>query len=154
MQSTAATVDDYLAALPPERRVIVDALRDVILANLDGGYSEAMQYGMIGYAVPHSVFAPGYHCDPKQPLPFAALASQKNTVSIYLMGLYIGGAENDDAKWFRAAWAASGKKKLDMGKSCVRVKKLDDIAFDVIGEAIRRLPAQLYIARYLRAMEK
>lgn len=155
MQSAAASVHEYLDALPAERRDIIEAVRDVILANLDSGYSEAMQYGMIGYAVPHSVFPAGYHCDPKQPLPFAALASQKNYVSLYLMGLYFGctcDKETDEAKWFREAWANAGKKKLDMGKSCVRFKKLDDVPLDVIGQAVRRMPAQLYIERYQQGL--
>lgn len=157
MQSSATTVAQYLSELAPDRRAMVSAVRDVVLANLDAGYSETMQYGMIGYAVPHSVFPAGYHCDPKQPLPFAAIASQKQYVSLYLMGLYVGcsnTAETDEASWFRAAWAAAGKKKLDMGKVCVRFKKLDEIALDVIGEAIRRLPAHEFIARYQQAMKK
>jgi hypothetical protein len=105
---------------------------------------------MIGYAVPHSVFPQGYHCDPKQPLPFAGLASQKNYMSVYLMGLYCGcneGEESEDTRWFREAWARSGKK-LDMGKACIRFKKLDDLALDVLAEAIRRVPAQRYLERY------
>lgn len=119
-----------------------------------------MQYGMIGYYVPHSVFPAGYHCDPRQPLPYAALASQKGHMSVYLMGLYIqegGGpasaerAESADAKWFREAWTKTGKK-LDMGKACVRFKKLEDVALDVLGAAIRRVPAKTYIARYTAAL--
>lgn len=152
MQSSATSVQAYLDSLPDDRRAIVDAVRRVILANLDSGYSEAMQYGMIGYAVPHSVFPAGYHCDPAQPLPFAALASQKNHVSLYLMGLYLGSTddkESEEVLWFRQAWAGAGKKKLDMGKSCVRFKKLEDVPLEVIGEAIRRMPASLYIERYL-----
>jgi hypothetical protein len=155
MQSSATTVTEYLASLPEERRRMVEAVRKAILDKLDSGYSESIQYGMIGYAVPHSVFPPGYHCDPKQPLPFAGIASQKHYVSIYLMGLYVGrtgDGETSDEQWFRDAWAASGKKKLDMGKACVRVKKLDDIALEVIGEAIRRLPAALYIERYQKGL--
>lgn len=151
MQSAATSVGDYLDTLPGARRTILEAVREVILANLDSGYSEGMAYGMIGYAVPHNIFPGGYHCDPKQPLPFAGLASQKNHVSLYLMGLYSGCTEEDETaevKWFREAWAASGKKKLDMGKACVRFKKLEDVPLDVIGEAIRRMPAQLYIQRY------
>lgn len=148
MQSTASTVSDYLEALPEPRRALVSALRDVILANLDKDYVELMQYGMIGYAVPHTVFPAGYHCDPKQPLPFVGLASQKNDVSLYLMCLY----ENEqEMAWFRDAWAASGKKKLTMGKSCVKIKKLEDVPLAVIGEAIRRMPAQRFIAQYLAA---
>ena len=113
-------------------------MRKVILKNLDKDYEEGMQYGMIGYYVPHRVYPAGYHCDPKQPLPFACLASQKNYMSLYLMCVY---GDTPLAKWFAAAWAKTGKK-LDMGKSCVRFKKLDDLALDVIGEAIRRLPAE------------
>lgn len=153
MQSSATTVADYLASLPEDRRHIVESLRKVILDNLDSGYSEGMQYGMIGYAVPHSVFPAGYHCDPKQPLPFAAIASQKNYVSVYLMGLYCGCEEelSGEAKWFTDAWAASGKK-LDKGRACLRFKKLDDIALDVIGESVRRIPAQRYLERYQQVL--
>jgi hypothetical protein len=97
---------------------------------------------MIGYYVPHRVYPAGYHCDPKQPLPFAAIASQKHYMSVYLMCVY---GESDHAKWFQQAWAKTGKK-LDMGKSCVRFKNVDDLALDVIGEAIRRVPAKKYIA--------
>ncbi|PWF46755.1 DUF1801 domain-containing protein [Massilia glaciei] len=151
MQSKANSVADYLEGLAPERRALVEALRAAVRSRLDPQFSELMQYGMIGYCVPHSVFAPGYHCDPKQPLPYAGIASQKNHVSLYLMGLYCGGggeAETAETRWFREAWAGSGKK-LDMGKGCVRFKKLDDIAFEVVAEAIARVPAQLFIARYL-----
>ncbi len=157
MQSAASTPQQYLDGLPEDRRLIVAAVRDVIKANLSPEYSESMQYGMLGYGVPHSVYPAGYHCDPKQPLPFAALASQKNYISLYLMGLYIGSAdqqEAEDARWFREAWEASGKKKLDMGKVCIRFKKLADIPLDVIGEAIRRMPAQRYIALYEQTRKK
>jgi hypothetical protein len=151
MQSKATTVSDYLASLPPDRRTAIEAVREVILANLDHDYEEGMQYGMIGYYVPHRVYPAGYHADPKQGLPFAGLASQKNYMSVYLMGLYCGCVEGVDdtalLKWFREAWAKSGKK-LDMGKSCIRFKKVDDLALDVLGEAIRRLPAKKYIEVY------
>jgi Domain of unknown function (DU1801) len=153
MQSKATTVAEYLASLPEERRKVVEAVRKVIRANLDKQYEEGMQYGMIGYYVPHKVFPAGYHCDPKQPLPFAALASQKNHLSLYLMGIYCGhpdganGEETAETTWFRTAWAKTGKK-LDMGKSCVRFKKVEDLALDVIGEAIKRVPARTYIERY------
>ncbi len=151
MQSSATTVDAYLAALPEERRATIEAVRKAILENLDDDYVETMAYGMIGYSIPHSVYPAGYHCNPKMPLPFAAIASQKNYVSVYLMGMYvgcIGDEENGDVQWFRDAWAASGKKKLDMGKACVRFKHLDDAALDVIGESVKRIPAQRYIERY------
>ncbi len=144
MQSKATSVNQYLADLPSDRRDAIDVVRAVILKNLSKGYEEGMQYGMIGYYVPHSVYPAGYHCDPKQPLPFAALASQKNYMSIYLMCIY-GDPEHE--AWFRAAWARTGKK-LNMGKSCVRFKKIDDIPLKVIGEAIRRVPAKKFIEHY------
>ena len=145
MQSKAATVPAYLASLPPDRRAAIEAVRKVILKNLGKDYEEGMQYGMIGYYVPHRVFPAGYHCDPAKPLCFAALASQKNSMSLYLMCIY---GDADHAKWFKSAWAKSGKK-LDAGKSCIRFKKPDDLALDVIGEAIRRIPARKYVERYL-----
>ena len=144
MQSKAASVEQYLAELPADRRDAIAAVRTVILKNLPEGYEEGMQYGMIGYYVPHSVYPAGYHCDPRQPLPFAGLASQKNHMSVYLMCIY-GHPEHE--AWFRAAWATSGKK-LDMGKSCVRFKRIDDVPLKVIGEAIRRIPVKKLIANY------
>jgi hypothetical protein len=144
MQSKATTVDQYLASLPEERRAAISAVRDVILENLDKNYEEGIQYGMLGYYVPPKVFPAGYHVDPKQPLPFVALASQKNHMAVYLMGVY---GQPEQEQWFRDAWAKTGKK-LDMGKSCVRFKKLQDVALDVLGEAIRRVPAKAYIQHY------
>lgn len=144
MTSKATTVAEYLKSLPDDRRAAIEAVRKIILANLDKDYQECMQYGMIGYSVPHSVYPDGYHCDPKQPLPFAGLASQKGHMSVYLMCNY---GDGEFAEWFKKAWAKTGKK-LDMGKCCVRFKKLEDIALDVVGEAIRRMPAKKYIAFY------
>lgn len=141
MKSEATTVEAYLAALPEDRRPAIEAVRKVILDNLDEGYEEGIQYGMIGYYVPHRVYPSGYHCDPRQPLPFAALASQKAYMSVYLMCIY---GHESYRSWFEDAWAKAGKK-LNMGKSCVRFKKLDDLALDVIGEAIRQVPARKYI---------
>jgi hypothetical protein len=141
MKSAATTVAAYLAALPEDRRTAIEAVRKVILDNLDKEYEEGIQYGMIGYYVPHRVYPAGYHCDPKQPLPFAALASQKGYMSIYIMCIY---GHESLRSWFEEAWAKAGKK-LNMGKSCVRFKKLDDLALDVIGEAIRQVPARKYI---------
>ncbi|MBI1189975.1 MAG: DUF1801 domain-containing protein [Tepidisphaera sp.] len=140
----ASSVKEYLAALPADRRNAIQAVREVVLANLDEDYEEGIQYNMIGYYVPHSVFPPGYHCDPKQPLPFASLASQKNHMALYLMCIY---GHDELRAWFENAWAKTGKK-LDMGKACLRFKKIDDLALDVIGEAIRRVPAAKYIAHY------
>ena len=148
--SAASTVEEYLAELPDDRRALVAAVRDTVNAHLPDGYQEAMQYGMIGWSVPHSLYPAGYHTDPRQPLPFAALASQKQKVSLYLMALYVGVDDwttSPDVVWFREAWRATGKK-FDMGKSCVRFATLDQVALDVVGQAIARVPLQEYIARY------
>ena len=144
MQSKATTVEQYLAELPADRREALQTVRLAILKNLPKGYEEGMQYGGIGYFVPHSVYPPGYHCDPKQPLPFAGLASQKNHMAIYLMCVY---ADSEHEAWFREAWAKTGKR-LDMGKSCVRFKKIDDVPLQVIGQAIKRVPARKFIEHY------
>ena len=149
MISKATTVAEYLAQLPDDRRAAIEAVRNVMKKNLPKGFEESMQYGMISYYVPHKIYPAGYHCDPKQPLPFAALASQKNYMSVYLM-CYMD--ETMD-KSFRRAWAKSGKK-LDMGKCCIRFKKVDDLALDVIAEAIGRLSTDEYIAIYERSLKR
>jgi hypothetical protein len=142
VQSKAKTVQQYLKELPPDRRAAIQAVREVILKNLDKDYEECMNYGMIGYVVPHRVHPAGYHCDPKQPMPFACLASQKNHMAVYLMSACDPTSEGE---WFRKAWAKTGKK-LDMGKSCIRFKKIEDVPLDVIGEAVRRMPVKKYLA--------
>lgn len=144
MTSHAKSVEQYLAELSDDRRMAISAVRDTILTNLPKGYQEGMQYGMIGYFVPHSIYPAGYHCDPKQPLPFAGLASQKNHMSVYLSCVY---GDGDIESQFRLDYAASGKK-LDMGKSCIRFKSLDDLALDVIGRVIARVEVATFIARY------
>lgn len=150
MQSQATTVEQYLTELPEERRKAIQAVRAVILKYLPKGYEEGMQYGMIGYFVPHHVYAPGYHCDPQQPLPFAGLASQKNYMSIYLMCIY---GDGEHEQWFRDAWTKTGKK-LDMGKSCVRFKNIDDVPLQVIGQAVKRVPVRKFIAHYESVLER
>lgn len=154
MQSSAATVAEYLAELPADRRAALNTVREVILTNLDGGYEEGMQYGMIGYYVPHRTYPAGYHCDPKQPLGFVCLASQKNDMSLYLSCVSDsdGDCSGQRENWFTAAWARTGKK-LDMGKSCIRFRKVEDLALEVIGEAIRRFPVDTYIEFYESAMK-
>lgn len=144
MQSKAKTVKEYLAELPPERKAAISAVREVILKNLPKGFEEMMQYGMIGYSVPHSIYPPGYHCDPKQPLPFVGLASQKNHMAVYMMNIYM---DKETENWFVKAYKATGKK-LDIGKSCIRFKKLDDLALEVIGQAVGRKSVKEYIALY------
>jgi hypothetical protein len=157
MPSKAATVEQYLAELPADRRTEIERVREVIRANLDPELvEEGMQYGMIGWYVPHRVYPDGYHCNPKEPLPYGGLAAQKNYCTVSLMGLYMSGRpDGPDAslmKWFAEAWRKSGKK-LDMGAACIRFKKADDLALDVLGEAVRRLPARRFIEWYRAALD-
>lgn len=149
MQSKQTTVNAYLAELPDDRRTALSAVREVIRQNLDTDIEEGMQYGMIGYFVPHRVFPAGYHCNPEQPLPFAALASQKGYMSLYLMAVY---GDKDELAWLTAAFQRAGKK-LDMGKSCLRFKRIEDLPLDVIGEAFRRVTAAKYIAQYQKTLD-
>lgn len=158
MRSSATTVKDYLASLPEDRRAGIEAVRNVILKNLDKDYEESMMWGMIGYSVPHRVWPMGYHCDPTKPLMMAALASQKNNMTVYLMSVYGGQAGTNggighpsEREWFEKAWKATGKK-LNMGGCCVHFKTLEHAALDVIGEAIRRMPAKTYLDNYLKAL--
>ena len=144
MQSKATTVKQYLASLPADRRAFVAKIRDVVNANLPKGFEEGMQYGMIGWHVPHSAYPDGYHCDPKQPVPFAGLASQKNYVSLYLMCTY---AIDEERERLIEAWTKTGKR-LDMGKSCIRLKKLEDVPLDVIGKTIKRVSMKKFLAQY------
>ncbi len=144
MPAKTITLREYLAALPADRRPAIEALRKVIKRNIGKEFKEGIQYGAIGYFLPHSVYPNGYHCDPSQPLPFAGIACQKNHIGIYLFCVYTTPGEPDR---FREEWLATGKK-LDMGKSCVRVKKLDDIALEVVGRAIKRMTAKKFIASY------
>ena len=150
MQSKATTVAAYLAELPPARCSALQTVREVILANLSPGFEEGILYGMIGYYVPHSLYPAGYHCDPRQPLSYAGLASQKHYMSLYMTCLY--SATKDD-RWFREEWAKTGKR-LDMGKSCIRFKKVDDLALDVIGAAVARVSVADFIANYEAATQE
>jgi hypothetical protein len=144
MTSSASTVEEYLAGLPEDRRAAISSVRDVILKNLPKGYEEVMQYGMISYVVPHSIWPAGYHCDPKQALTYASLGSQKNHMAVYLCTLY---GDPKTEQWLSEAYEAAGKK-LDMGKSCVRFKKLDDLPLEVIGQAVARVSVEAYLAWY------
>lgn len=147
MTSDAKTVEEYLASLPEDRRQIVSAIRDAINSKLPEGYEEGVQYGGISWHVPHSIFPAGYHCNPKEPLYFAGLVNQKHHVDIHMFCLYMN---EDHLNWFKEAYAAAGKK-LDMGKSCVRVKKLEDVPLDVFSETISRIPVKQYLDRYTQA---
>ncbi len=144
MQSRATTVVSYLAELPPERKAALQAILKVIRKNIDPAFKEGMQYGMIAWFVPHKLYPAGYHCDPKQPLPFAGLASQKNYMSLYMGCLYTDGSE---LARLQKNWLATGKK-LNMGKCCIRFKKLDELPLDVIGEAFARIKVDRFIADY------
>jgi hypothetical protein len=144
VQSKATTVARYLKELPADRREALEVLRRVVLDNIDADIEERMSYGMIGYHVSKKAYPDGYHCDPSMPLPYAGLASQKSSISLYMMGLYM---DPDDVGWFQRAWKATGKK-LDMGKSCVRFKRIEDVPLDVVAQAIRRMPSARYIATY------
>ncbi len=150
MQSKAATVEEYIKQLPPERQEAIRAIREVILKNLDKDYQQVMQCGMIGYVVPHSVYPDGYPSGPRQPLPFVGLASQKNHLSLHLMCLY---SQIEQEKWFFNEWEKSGKK-LDMGKCCVLANKLEGFALDVIGKMIRRMPVKKYVEYYEASLQQ
>lgn len=140
MRSEAKTVQDYLKELPESRRDAIQAVRDVILKNLPSGYEEAMNWGMITYQVPLDVYPDTYN---KQPLMYAALASQKNHMAVYLMGIYMDDADRDQ---FFEAYKATGKR-LDIGKSCVRFRKLEDLPLELIGPAIAAMPADEFVRR-------
>lgn len=144
MQSKATTVAEYLKELPDDRRKAIEAVRKVVLKNLPKGYEEGIQYGMIGYYVPHSLYPKGYHCDPKQPVPFIGLASQKNYMSLYLMCTW---GDPKKKERFLSDYAKTGKK-IDMGSSCVKFKQVDDLALDIIGKLIASVPVDRYIASY------
>jgi hypothetical protein len=148
VKSKAKNVEDYLDSLPADRRKGIEAVRKVIRKNLDKNYEESMLWGMIGYAVPHRVWPLGYHCDPKKPLMMAALANQKNNMTVYLMSVY---GNKTEREWFQRAWAKTGKK-LNMGGCCIRFTKVADAALDVIGEAIRRTPAKGYVENYVKIL--
>jgi hypothetical protein len=151
MQSTAATPQEYIDSLPEDRKKAISELRKVILKNIPKGFEETMGYGMMGYVVPHSLYPDGYHCDPKQPLPFFGMASQKNFIAVYHMGIY---ADKNLLDWFVAEFPKYSKKKLDMGKSCIRFKKPEDIPYDLIGELASKMTPQQWIELYESAFRK
>ena len=145
MQSKAKSVKEYLEELPADRVEPVKKLRNAVLKNLQEGFKEEMSYGMIGYVVPHSLYPDGYHCDPKLPLPFACIASQKNFIAFYHMGVY---ADKKLLDWFIKEYPIHSKQKLDMGKSCIRFKKPDQIPYDLIGELIGKIKVKDWIKVY------
>ena len=145
MQSQTKTAEDYLKEIPSERLEAFANLRNTILKNIPKGFEECMSYGMIGYVVPHKLYPAGYHCDPKIPLPFVSIASQKNFIALYHMGIY---ADADLLAWFVNEYPKHCKTKLDMGKSCIRFKKPDDIPFKLIGELLKKITVKDWIACY------
>lgn len=139
------TVQEYLNSIQEERQVPFDKLRSTVLDNIPSGFEETMNYGMIGYVVPHSIFPAGYHCDPKLPLPFANIANQKNFIALYHMGIY---ADESIYKWFVEEYGKQCKYKLDMGKSCIRFKKMEDIPYGLIAELMRKFTPEQWIELY------
>lgn len=145
MQSNASTPDEYIDSLPDDRKSAISELRKVIRENLPAGFTEEMSYGMLGYVIPHSIYPDGYHCTPSLPLPFMNVASQKNFIAVYHMGIY---ADEDLLKWFTGEYSKLVKSKLDMGKSCLRFKKLNEIPFKLIGELASKMTPQEWISIY------
>lgn len=151
MQSTAITVDQYIAELPEDRQQVITQLRKQIKKNLPKGFKECMGYGMIGYVIPHSMYPAGYHCDPKVPVPFMNLASQKNFVAVYSMAVY---GDPKLLKWFTDEYAKAGVGKLDMGKSCIRFKNMNKIPYDLIGQLAGKITPQQWLEFYEKAIKK
>ncbi|TDD75429.1 DUF1801 domain-containing protein [Flavobacterium caseinilyticum] len=151
MQSTTTSIEAYLDEIPEERKDAFTRLRETILENIPNGFVEQMSYGMIGYVVPHSIYPNGYHCDPKLPLPFISIASQKNFIAFYHMGIY---AKPELLNWFITEYPKQSEQKLDMGKSCIRFKKMDQIPFDLIAELVQKISIQEWINCYESAFKK
>jgi uncharacterized protein YdhG (YjbR/CyaY superfamily) len=151
MLSKATTPNQYIAELPQDRSEVLKKLRQTILENLPEGFEEAMAYGMLGYVVPHSIYPNGYHCNPKLPLGIINIASQKNFVALYHMAIYL---DMELFNWFVESYPKHCKTKLDMGKSCIRFKKIDDIPYDLIAELIRKISVQQWITMYESVLKK
>ena len=151
MQSIATTAEQYLAELPEDRKEAMIKLRNAIKDNLPEGFKEGMGYGMLCYSVPHSIYPNGYHCNPKLPLPFISLASQKNFIAVYHMGIY---SDKNLLDWFVAEFPKHAKTKLDMGKSCLRFKKMDDIPFEFIAELAKKMTVEDWISTYEKALKR
>ena len=150
MQYKATSPEDYISQVPEERQEALKKLRKVINDNLSKGFKEGIQYGMIGYYVPHSIYPDGYHCTPTEPLPFMSFASQKNSINLYHSGIY---AKPELHDWFVNEYPKHCKRKLDMGKSCIRFKKLDEIPFDLIGELTAKMNVDEWIEIYENAIK-
>lgn len=151
MQYTADSPEDYIDQVPKERQGALKKLRKTIKDNLPKGFQEVISYGMIGYVVPHSLYPDGYHCDPKTPLPFMSFASQKNSINLYHSGIYSKPELHD---WFVAEYPKHCKARLDMGKSCIRFKKIEDIPYDLIAELSTKLTVDEWIKIYESVIKK
>ncbi|MDQ3021820.1 MAG: DUF1801 domain-containing protein [Bacteroidota bacterium] len=151
MESKAKTPEEYIDSLPEDRKQAVGELRRIILKNLPKGFSEEMSYGMLGYVVSHSIYPDGYHCDPKLPLPFMCVASQKNFISLYHLGV---SSDPELLKWFTTEYAKQSKTKLDMGKSCIRFKKVDQIPYKLIGELASKITPKEWIKVYEKTVKR
>jgi uncharacterized protein YdhG (YjbR/CyaY superfamily) len=151
MKTKANTVKEYITNLTEDRKKAINKLRKAILNNLPKGFAEVINYGMIGYVIPHSIYPKGYHCDPKLPLPFINIASQKNFVAVYHMGLYTDKILMD---WFVKEYPKHSKAKLDMGKSCIRFNQLDQIPYDLIGELSGKISPKEWINIYERTFKR
>ncbi len=145
MQTPSRNADDYVKKVPADKQESIKKLREVILKNLPKGFEETISYGMIGYVVPHSIFPKGYHCDPKLPLPFVSIAAQKNFIAFYHMGIY---ASPELLNWFVEEYPKHTDAKLDMGKSCVRFKKPEQIPYKLIGELIKKVSVKQWTTTY------
>jgi uncharacterized protein YdhG (YjbR/CyaY superfamily) len=151
MQSKATTTQQYFAELPDDRKAAMMELRNLVLENLPKGFEETMSYGMLTYVVPHSIYPDGYHCDPKQALPIISIASQKNFIAFYHMGIY---ADEKLLEWFQTEYPKHSNAKLDVGKSCIRFKKVDQIPFKLIGEFVTKISVEDWINTYESKFEK
>ena len=145
MQYNANSVDEYIDQLPEDRKIVLTKLRAIINQHLPEGFVEQIHYRMPGYVVPHSLYPDGYHCDTSLPLPFINIASQKNFVALYHMGIY---AKLELLDWFVTEYPKHCKRKLDMGKSCIRFKKMDDIPYELIGELVQKMTPKEWIDMY------
>lgn len=145
MKYEVTSPEEYINSLPDERQVPFQKLREIILKNLPDGFEEKMSYGMIGYVVPHTIYPNGYHCNPNLPLPFINIASQKNFVALYHMGIYTDKKLFD---WFVSEFPKHSSSKLDMGKSCIRFKKMDQIPYELLGELVSRITPNMWIDIY------
>lgn len=151
MRIEAEDLEDYISKLPEERQGPMNKLQAAIEANLPDGFEKGMSYGMPGCVVPHSLYPNGYHVKPEEPLPFISIASQKNFIAFYHMGVY---ADEKLYKWFISEYPKHSDRKIDMGKSCVRFKKIDEIPFELLGELVSKMTADEWIARYEANIKK